>query len=240
MTEILSCSWNNFVSISELHISAGDKCNDPHLACPINGWNRCKFLVFFVIKPVSLHPWPYSFTHPHRRKLIFWVKVQNAIICLNYLCLLTSLLHHTEAINIGILYLFRKILLKLAWSCDFCLLNLLHVNLFYCLHNQGEKARVIQTLLFVAGVNTLLQALFGTRLPAVVGGSFAYVIPVVYIIFDSSLQRISDHHEVSYSYTDTNVYNFYFNKLLWVGLCVWRDSNQDITLALRSLFTTLT
>ncbi|XP_015881203.3 nucleobase-ascorbate transporter 1 isoform X2 [Ziziphus jujuba] len=61
--------------------------------------------------------------------------------------------------------------------------------------SDGDKARVIQTLLFVAGINTLLQALFGTRLPAVVGGSFAYVIPIAYIVNDSSLQRISDPHE---------------------------------------------
>ncbi|MCD7459290.1 N-terminal acetyltransferase, partial [Datura stramonium] len=60
--------------------------------------------------------------------------------------------------------------------------------------SDGDKARVIQTLLFVAGINTLLQALFGTRLPAVVGGSFAYVIPIVYIISDSHLQRISEPH----------------------------------------------
>ncbi|MQM16058.1 hypothetical protein Taro_049011, partial [Colocasia esculenta] len=59
----------------------------------------------------------------------------------------------------------------------------------------GDKVRVIQTLLFVSGINTLLQALFGTRLPAVVGGSFAYVIPILYIIRDSSLLRISDPHE---------------------------------------------
>lgn len=64
-------------------------------------------------------------------------------------------------------------------------------------YNQGDKARVIQTLLFVAGIKTLLQALFGTRLPAVVGGSFAYVVPIAYIISDSKLQRITDHHEVS-------------------------------------------
>ena len=64
-------------------------------------------------------------------------------------------------------------------------------------HNQGDKARVIQTLLFVAGINTLLQALFGTRLPAVVGGSFAYVIPIAYIVNDSQLQRINNPHEVS-------------------------------------------
>ncbi|XP_047166197.1 nucleobase-ascorbate transporter 1 isoform X5 [Vigna umbellata] len=61
--------------------------------------------------------------------------------------------------------------------------------------SSGDKAQVIQTLLFVAGINTLLQALFGTRLPAVVGGSFAYVIPIAYIISDSSLQRINDPHE---------------------------------------------
>ncbi|XP_060966934.1 nucleobase-ascorbate transporter 1-like isoform X2 [Cannabis sativa] len=60
---------------------------------------------------------------------------------------------------------------------------------------QGDKARVIQTLLFVAGLNTLLQALFGTKLPAVVGGSFAYVIPIAYIVGDSSLQRIDDPQE---------------------------------------------
>ncbi|KAL3615283.1 N-terminal acetyltransferase [Castilleja foliolosa] len=58
----------------------------------------------------------------------------------------------------------------------------------------GDKARVIQTLLFVAGINTLLQALFGTRLPAVVGGSFAYVVPIVYIIHDSSLLHINEPH----------------------------------------------
>ncbi|XP_031480782.1 nucleobase-ascorbate transporter 1-like isoform X1 [Nymphaea colorata] len=61
--------------------------------------------------------------------------------------------------------------------------------------NNDDKARVIQTLLFVAGLNTLLQALFGTRLPAVVGGSRAFIIPILSIISDSSLQQISDPHE---------------------------------------------
>ncbi|KAG8364561.1 hypothetical protein BUALT_Bualt18G0010200 [Buddleja alternifolia] len=60
--------------------------------------------------------------------------------------------------------------------------------------SDGDKARVIQTLLFVAGINTLLQTLFGTRLPAVVGGSFAYVVPIAYIINDSSLQQIDEPH----------------------------------------------
>ncbi|PWA79630.1 xanthine/uracil permease family protein [Artemisia annua] len=45
-----------------------------------------------------------------------------------------------------------------------------------------EKAKVIQTLLFVAGLNTLLQSLFGTRLPAVIGGSYTFVAPTISII----------------------------------------------------------
>ncbi|RDX91444.1 Nucleobase-ascorbate transporter 1, partial [Mucuna pruriens] len=61
--------------------------------------------------------------------------------------------------------------------------------------SHGDKARVIQTLLFVAGINTLLQTLFGTRLPTVVGGSSAYVFPIAYIITDSSLRQIGDPHE---------------------------------------------
>ncbi|KAL6536860.1 N-terminal acetyltransferase [Orobanche hederae] len=58
----------------------------------------------------------------------------------------------------------------------------------------GDKERVVQMLLFITGINTLLQALFGTRLPAVVGGSFAYVVPIAYIIQDSSLQQIKEPH----------------------------------------------
>ncbi|KAI3992711.1 hypothetical protein MKX01_021672 [Papaver californicum] len=59
--------------------------------------------------------------------------------------------------------------------------------------SDGDKIRVIQTLLFVSGINTLLQALFGTRLPTVVGGSSAYLVPILYIIGDS--QRITEPHE---------------------------------------------
>lgn len=61
--------------------------------------------------------------------------------------------------------------------------------------NDHDKVRVIQTLLFVAGINTLLQSLFGTRLPTVVGGSFAFIIPITSIINDSSLRSIPDDHE---------------------------------------------
>ncbi|VAI01262.1 unnamed protein product [Triticum turgidum subsp. durum] len=42
-----------------------------------------------------------------------------------------------------------------------------------------EKAIVIQTILFLAGINTLLQVHFGTRLPAVMGGSFTYIYAAV-------------------------------------------------------------
>ncbi|KAJ6676720.1 XANTHINE-URACIL / VITAMIN C PERMEASE FAMILY MEMBER [Salix viminalis] len=45
-----------------------------------------------------------------------------------------------------------------------------------------EKADVIQTLLFVAGLSTLLQSLFGTRLPAVIGGSYTFVPTTISII----------------------------------------------------------
>ncbi|KAG8377656.1 hypothetical protein BUALT_Bualt08G0055600 [Buddleja alternifolia] len=62
----------------------------------------------------------------------------------------------------------------------------------------GDKARVIQSLLFMSGVNTLLQTWFGTRLPTVMGPSFAYVVSVLAVIndlsdgtFDSEHQRFS-------------------------------------------------
>ncbi|XP_050212291.1 nucleobase-ascorbate transporter 4 [Mercurialis annua] len=44
-----------------------------------------------------------------------------------------------------------------------------------------EKAELINTLLFVAGITTLLQTLFGTRLPVVIGGSYAFIIPAISI-----------------------------------------------------------
>ena len=62
---------------------------------------------------------------------------------------------------------------------------------------QGDKARVVQTLLLVTGINTLVQTLVGTRLPTVIGGSFAFVVPILSIIRDSSLANISDDHHVT-------------------------------------------
>ncbi|XP_073039842.1 nucleobase-ascorbate transporter 6-like isoform X1 [Primulina eburnea] len=57
-----------------------------------------------------------------------------------------------------------------------------------------EKAKVIQTLLFVSGLNTLLQTWFGTRLPAVIGGSYTFVAPTISIILSG---RWSDPDPIS-------------------------------------------
>ncbi|KAK6160764.1 hypothetical protein DH2020_004145 [Rehmannia glutinosa] len=59
----------------------------------------------------------------------------------------------------------------------------------------GDKARVIQSLLFMSGINTLLQTWFGTRLPTVMGPSFAYIISVLAIINDLSDSDFSSEHE---------------------------------------------
>jgi len=63
---------------------------------------------------------------------------------------------------------------------------------------QEEKAKVIQTLLFVAGINTLLQTLFGTRLPAVIGGSYTYVATTISIILAGRFSDEPDPAEVLY------------------------------------------
>ncbi|GKF32523.1 hypothetical protein Tco_0102321, partial [Tanacetum coccineum] len=44
--------------------------------------------------------------------------------------------------------------------------------------DEAEKARVIQTLLFLTGFNNLIEAMFGTRLPSVISGAHAFVIPI--------------------------------------------------------------
>lgn len=55
---------------------------------------------------------------------------------------------------------------------------------------------MIQTLLFVAGVNTLLQSWFGTRLPVVIGGSFRFIIPAVFIALSNRYNAYLDPREV--------------------------------------------
>lgn len=59
----------------------------------------------------------------------------------------------------------------------------------------GDKARVIQGLLFTSGVNTLLQTLLGSRLPTVMGPSFAYVISALLVINDLSDDTFDNEHE---------------------------------------------
>jgi nucleobase transporter 1/2 len=62
--------------------------------------------------------------------------------------------------------------------------------------NNEDKAVVIQTLLFVAGINTLLQSFFGTRLPAVVGGSYTFVLPTISIILAGRYANEPNPHTV--------------------------------------------
>jgi len=61
---------------------------------------------------------------------------------------------------------------------------------------QDEKAKVIATLLFVAGINTLLQTMFGTRLPAVIGGSYTFVPTTISIILAGRFSGEPDPAEV--------------------------------------------
>ncbi|EFJ09964.1 hypothetical protein SELMODRAFT_159848 [Selaginella moellendorffii] len=58
-----------------------------------------------------------------------------------------------------------------------------------------QKARVYQTLLFASGINTLIQTFVGTRLPVVVGGSFAYIIPITSITNSPRLRSIYYDHD---------------------------------------------
>ncbi|XP_027347466.1 nucleobase-ascorbate transporter 6-like [Abrus precatorius] len=58
-----------------------------------------------------------------------------------------------------------------------------------------EKAKVIQTLLFVAGINTFFQTFFGTRLPAVIGGSYTFVPTTISIILAGRYSDIVNPQE---------------------------------------------
>ncbi|GMY38734.1 nucleobase-ascorbate transporter 4 [Fagus crenata] len=55
-----------------------------------------------------------------------------------------------------------------------------------------EKAEVINTFLFVAGINTLLETSFGARLPVVTTASYAFLIPVISIALSSRFSTIVD------------------------------------------------
>ncbi|WCJ35359.1 Xanthine/uracil permease family protein [Euphorbia peplus] len=61
--------------------------------------------------------------------------------------------------------------------------------------DNGDKARVIQTLLFMGGINTLVQTCLGSRLPTVMSASVAYTLPVLSIIKDLSDESFGDEHD---------------------------------------------
>ncbi|KAM1012603.1 hypothetical protein ACFX13_043420 [Malus domestica] len=61
--------------------------------------------------------------------------------------------------------------------------------------DHGDKARVIQTMLFMAAINTLIQTFIGTRLPTVMTSSFAFTLPVMSIINDYSDRTFRSEHE---------------------------------------------
>jgi len=70
---------------------------------------------------------------------------------------------------------------------------------------------MIQTLLFVAGINTFFQTFFGTRLPAVIGGSFSYLPATISIVLAGRYSEILDPVEVTFGslpYVDTALLNF--------------------------------
>ena len=56
---------------------------------------------------------------------------------------------------------------------------------------------MIQTLLFVAGLNTLFQTLFGSRLPAVIGGSYTYLPATISIVLAGRYSDILNPQEVA-------------------------------------------
>lgn len=55
---------------------------------------------------------------------------------------------------------------------------------------------MIQTILFVAGINTLQQSFFGTRLPAVIGASYTYVPTTISIILAGRYSDVLNPQEV--------------------------------------------
>jgi nucleobase transporter 1/2 len=61
---------------------------------------------------------------------------------------------------------------------------------------QGDLSRVVQSALFVSAINTLVQTILGSRLPAVMGNSF-YFLPITLSIVNApAIVEIEDSHEV--------------------------------------------
>jgi xanthine/uracil permease len=62
--------------------------------------------------------------------------------------------------------------------------------------HSGDLSRVVQSALFVSAINTLVQTILGSRLPAVMGNSF-YFLPITLSIVNApAIVEIEDSHEV--------------------------------------------
>lgn len=76
----------------------------------------------------------------------------------------------------------------------------------------------------MSGVNTLLQTWFGTRLPTVMGPSFAYIISVKTIINDLADRNFSSEHEVClFVFTVFSIQSTYVSSFLclvaYISIC---------------------
>ncbi len=56
---------------------------------------------------------------------------------------------------------------------------------------------MINTFLFVAGINTLLETSFGARLPVVTTASYAFLIPVISIALSSRFSTVVNPRQVA-------------------------------------------
>ncbi|KAH8969704.1 hypothetical protein BDL97_02G047700 [Sphagnum fallax] len=63
------------------------------------------------------------------------------------------------------------------------------------LGESSDLSRVVQSALFVSAINTLLQTLLGSRLPAVMGNSFYFLSITLSIVNAPSIIDIPDPHE---------------------------------------------
>lgn len=59
---------------------------------------------------------------------------------------------------------------------------------------QEEKAQLILNFIFAAGIATLLHSYVGTRLPVVMGSSYAYLIPAISVAMSKSFGK-HDHDQ---------------------------------------------
>lgn len=76
----------------------------------------------------------------------------------------------------------------------------------------------------MSGINTLIQTLIGSRLPAVMGPSYAYIIPIMSIINDNNTGNYASEHEVG----GYNSFYKYLMDMLEQSLsksCVWRHNS---------------